>query len=286
MTVTPDHTLHVVTWTRLWPVPAAGQPSPVRELFHVSSTDHGRTFGARSTIDPGNQNHQHPPVIASDPKTGELYVAWTAHPDAMNLAPGYTASLNVYFRSSTDGGKTWSDKKMLNDDPPGKANHIDPGIAVAPNGRIDVAWYDSRNNPGPLGNAVDNGLNDVYYTYSTDAGRTFAPNIRISDRSADRSIGVWSNNIDQRLDVGVTATNDGAYFAWSDDRNANPQFQPEDVYTASVKLDGEPSPIPSSSKSTPAWLAIGAGLAIGLGVAMVFAWLRSRLAGRAVPVPA
>jgi hypothetical protein len=196
------------------------------------------------------------------------------------------APLNVYFRSSTDGGKTWSDKKMLNDDPPGRANHIDPGIAVAPNGRIDVAWYDSRNNAGPLGNAVDNGLNDVYYTYSTDAGRTFVPNIRISDRSADRSIGVWSNNIDQRLDVGVTATNDGAYFAWSDDRNANPQFQPEDVYTASVKLDGEPSPIPSSSKSTPAWLAIGAGLAIGLGVAMVFAWLRSRLAGRAVPVPA
>jgi hypothetical protein len=288
LTVTPDGVLHVVTWVRLWPVPATGQPSPVRELFHVSSSDHGKTFSPHHVIDPGNQQHEHPPVIASDPKTGTLYVAWSAQPDPMNLAPGYKAALEVYFRSSTDGGHTWSAKKMLNDDDPTRANHIDPGIAVAPNGRIDVAWYDSRNNPGPLGDRTETGLNDVYATYSTDGGRTFARNVRISDRSADRSLGVWANNIDQRLDVGVASSNDGAYFAWSDDRNANPAFQPEDVYMATMKLDGEPPLVVSSSSGTPAGLALAAGLAIGLGVAMVGAWwwVRARPVGRGVAAPA
>lgn len=279
LSVTPDGVLHAVTWTRVFPPPATGQLNPVRDLFHVSSSDHGKTF-TRTLIDPGNQNHEHPPVLASDPKTGALYVAWSAQPDAMNQVAGYNKDLDVYFRASTDGGKTWTDKKTLNDDGPGKANQIDPGIAVAPNGRIDVAWYDSRNNPGTLGNRTETGLNDVYYTYSTDGGKSFAPNLRVSDRSADRSIGVWANNVDQRLDVGVTSSNESAYFAWSDTRNANRDFQPEDVYMASGKLTGTAAPATAEEKKAPAWLAIGAGMALGLGVAMTLAWMRRRFSGR------
>ena len=285
MTVTPDGVLHAVTWTRVFPPNPAGQPNPVRELFHVSSADRGRTFGARNTIDPGNQQHEHPPVIASDPRTGDLYVAWAAQPDAMNQAQGYNADLEVYFRSSSDGGKTWSPKKTLNDDGLGRANQIDPGIAVAPNGRIDVAWYDSRTNPGTLGNRTETGFNDVYYTFSTDGGETFAPNVRISDRSADRSIGVWANNVDQRLNVGVASSDESAYVTWSDTRNANRDFQPEDVYMATVKLDGPAVPVVDTSEDAPAWLAIGAGFALGLGVAMVLALLRLRSASRG-PEPA
>lgn len=245
----------------------------------MSSSDHGKTYSPRTTIDPGNQQHEHPPVIASDPTTGALYVAWSAQPDANNQAAGYQGPLNVYFRSSTDGGKTWSDKLTLNDNPPGRANHIDPGIAVAPNGRIDVGWYDSRNNPKPLAQRTETGLNDVYATYSVDGGRTFAKNVRVSDRRADRSIGVWANNIDQRLDVGVASSDDSAYFTWSDTRNANRTFQPEDIYTASVKMYGnEPVIATSADEGAPAWLAVGAGLAIGMGVAMVGLYLFFRSA--------
>ncbi|MGH9277981.1 MAG: exo-alpha-sialidase, partial [Acidimicrobiales bacterium] len=263
LTVTPDGVVHAVTWVRVWPVPPTGQPNPVRELFHVSSADKGGTFSERHVIDPGNQQHEHPPVLASDARTGALYVAWSAQPDAMNQVPDYKADLEVYFRSSTDGGRTWSAKKTLNDDGLGKANQIDPGIAVAPNGRVDVAWYDSRLNPGPLAQRTETGFNDVYYTYSTDGGATFAPNLRVSDRSADRSIGVWANNIDQRLDVGVASSNDAAYVAWQDTRDANREFQPEDVYMTSVRLNGTVAVTATESSGTPAWLAVGAGLAIG-----------------------
>ena len=46
-------------------------------------------------------------------------------------------------------------------------------MSVAPNGRIDVAWNDTRNS-GVLN------VSELYYTYSTDSGETFAPNIAVS----------------------------------------------------------------------------------------------------------
>lgn len=282
LTVTPDGVVHAVTWTRVFPPTPTGQVNPVRELFHVSSADRGRTF-ERHTIDPGNQQHERPPVVASNPATGALYVAWASQPDAANGVPGYSADLEIYFRSSIDGGRTWSEKLTLNDDGRGRANQNEPGIAVAPNGRVDVAWYDGRHSPAPLANRTEIGFNDVYYTYSVDGGRTFAPNIRVSDRSADRSIGVWANNIDQRNSVGVASSNESAYFAWSDTRHADPQFEPEDVYTAAVKLSGSAAPDLVGPADLPAWVVISAGFAGGLGLAMSLVWWRSRSFG-ATPV--
>jgi hypothetical protein len=276
----------VVTWTRVWPVPPAGQQNPVRELFHVSSADFGKTFSSRHVVDPCNQAHEHPPVLASDPKSGQLYVAWAAQPDAMNGAPEYRADLEVYFRSSADGGQTWTDKKLLNDDPKGRANQIDPGISVAPDGRIDVAWYDGRLNPGPLAHRTETGLNDVYFTYSTDGGTSFAPNMRVSDRSADRSIGVWANNVDQRLNVGITSSNAAAYIVWSDTRNANREFQPEDVYAASVRFDDGAGSSAGPERSVPGWLVLAAGAAVGLGVSTVLGLVAIRRARGTTPATA
>lgn len=280
MTVGPNGVLHVVYWTRVFPSPPKDQPNPVRPIYEIASIDHGRTFGPRYLVDAGNQNSQHPPEVASDPKTGALYVAWAAQPDANNGSKTYSMNSNIYFRSSTDGGRTWSAKKTLNDDGPDNANHSNPGLSVAANGRIDVAWYDGRNSPVPYSTKTELGFNDVYYTHSTDGGKTFAPNIRVTDRSSDRSVGVFANNIDQRLNVGVASSDQAAYFAWQDSRNATPDFQAEDVYMATVKLDGEPSPLATASIGAPAWL-VGGGVAVGLGalglvLTMVALWLRRR----------
>jgi hypothetical protein len=254
---------------RLWPIPATGTPDPVRPIYHVSSSDHGKTWSSRTVIDPGNQHHEHPPIIVSDPKTNALYVAWAGNADPMNEAQGFNGDMEIFFRSSTDGGKTWTDRLLLNDDPKGKANQIDPGISVAPNGRIDVAWYDGRLSTLPVTGDTENGFNDVYATSSYDGGKTFTPNVRVSDRSSDRSIGVWSNNVDQRLNVGISSSNDAMYVAWQDTRNANRDFQPEDVYMASVKLDDAYIAAARSSSHVPPLLALGAGLALGLGIAAV-----------------
>lgn len=40
----------------------------------------------------------------------------------------------------------------------------------------------------------------------------------MNDRGIDRSKGVWSNNIDSKFNVGVTATGDNVFFAWQDTR--------------------------------------------------------------------
>ncbi|MDQ4089354.1 MAG: glycoside hydrolase, partial [Actinomycetota bacterium] len=162
---------------------------------HLSSTDQGRRWTDAVEVDPGNQRSgsPRPHVLAADPRTGTLYTAWYSNTEPNNLAPAYEGDLEIFFRRSTDGGRTWGQRVVLNDDRPGKANQFLPGIAVAPNGRVDVAWYDGRLSPKPRAGGTggnETGFQDVYATSSTDQGVTFGPNLRITDRSIDRSVGV------------------------------------------------------------------------------------------------
>ena len=54
--------------------------------------------------------------------------------------------LDVAFARSEDGGLTWSEKVRVNDDPEGNGAWQWFGtMSVAPNGRIDVIWNDTRN---------------------------------------------------------------------------------------------------------------------------------------------
>ena len=147
-----------------------------------------------------------------------------------------------------------------------RANHAHPGMAVAPDGRVDIAWYDGRLSPKPPVNVGDEaGLQDVFMASSTDGGRTFGPNVRITDRSVDRSIGVWSNNVNSAAPVGIASTDDAVYVAWQDSRNGNVLTQAEDVYVAAARL----GPAEKRSGETPRWLLAAAGLAGGMALAML-----------------
>lgn len=264
--VTADGVVHVAYWTRAYPTPAAGQPSPVLPILLANSTDHGKTFSKGTLIDPGNQRYEFPPVIAADPASGNLYVAWSGNADPMNKAPGFVGDLDIFFRSSPDGGKTWSARKVLNDDTGVQQNHMAPGLAVAPNGRIDVAWYDGRLSPSPVVDDTEKGFNDVFATSSSDGGKTFTANVRVSDRSSDRSIGVFTNNVDQRINVGVASSNDAMYTTWQDSRNGNAVTQAEDTYEASVKFNSSYIPTVHHSRSVPGWLIFAAGGLLGIGL--------------------
>jgi hypothetical protein len=82
--------------------------------------------------------------------------------------------LDVMFARSTDGGVTWSTPVRVNDDPQGIAAYQWFGtMSVAPNGRIDVIWNDTRNNPGGYDS-------ELYYSYSTDTGVTWSTNEPLS----------------------------------------------------------------------------------------------------------
>ena len=90
------------------------------------------------------------------------------------IPPGRNTT-DVMFVRSTDGGLTFSAPVKVNDDPvnPNKW-HWFGTFAVAPNGRLDAVWYDTRN-------AANNTDSQLFYSFSTDAGMTWAPNVAVSN---------------------------------------------------------------------------------------------------------
>src|SRR5262245_45987178 len=87
---------------------------------------------------------------------------------------GFATGSDVMFVRSTDGGRTFSAPRRINDDPINHAKwHWFGSLSVAPNGRIDVAWYDSRRAP-------NNTTSQLFYSYSLDGGNTWSPNVALS----------------------------------------------------------------------------------------------------------
>jgi len=188
----------------------------------------------------------------------------------------------IMFRSSVDGGTTWSPSKTVNDDAPmPNIQHYNPGISVAPNGRLDLAWYDFRNSPtpefeGPGGNA--GGMNDIYSASSFDRGATFTPNVKVNDRIIDRSIGVWSNNAHSQTSVAVTSSDTTTYVAWQDSRNGNAVNNVEDIYFAAVQ-HARPAlrtADDADQDDVPGWMVVASAAAVGMGVTVLLGLVVNR----------
>src|ERR1043166_7214055 len=75
---------------------------------------------------------------------------------------GFTTGSDVIFVRSTDGGSSFSTARRINDDPVNHAKwHWFGTLSVAPNGRIAVVWFDTRN-------ASNNVTSQLFYSYSID----------------------------------------------------------------------------------------------------------------------
>jgi hypothetical protein len=91
------------------------------------------------------------------------------------LPTGSRDGSDVMFVRSSDGGHTFSAPVRVNDDPVNSSKwHWFGTLSVAPNGRIDSVWLDSRN-------AANNTDSQLFYSYSTDGGVTWAPNVAVSN---------------------------------------------------------------------------------------------------------
>ena len=124
--------------------------------------------------------------------------------------------LDVMFARSTDGGVTFSSPIKINDDAGTSAYQWFGTMSVAPNGRIDVIWLDTRDNPGTV-------LSALYYSNSSDGGLTWSQNERLSDYF-DPHVG-WpqQNKMGDYFDM-VSDIN-GANLAWAATFNGE-----QDVY--------------------------------------------------------
>src|SRR5438093_2187721 len=81
-----------------------------------------------------------------------------------SVVPSGRSTTDVMFVRSTDGGSTFSAPRRINDDAVNPSKwHWFGTFAVAPNGRLDAVWYDTRN-------AANNTDSQLFYSFRPDAG--------------------------------------------------------------------------------------------------------------------
>ena len=124
---------------------------------------------------------------------------------------------DVIFSKSNDGGLTFSAPIRINDDLSEINNQWLGTISVAPNGRIDVVWLDTRDDITGMD------LSALYYSYSINQGNTWSVNEKLSD-SFDPHVGYPNQNkMGDYFDM--ESDNIGAHLAWANTLNGE-----QDVY--------------------------------------------------------
>ncbi len=230
-------------------------PSPPSGLYLSQTSDQGTTFEVRQ-IQPGDSANTGAtgPMLSWSPAGGEagsLHLVWEGK------EPITQGDRDVLYRRSLDGGATWSDSAVINDDDPALLyGQYHPNLSVAPDGRLDLVWWDQRDAAGAFGT-------DVYYAYSADAGVTWSPNQRMTDQLIDRTIGIWTPGTggDVRQPPGIASSDAMAYVVWDDTRNGTQVTQTQDLYASSAQFE------PLAATGIPQ--AVGYALAVVIGVGVV-----------------
>jgi hypothetical protein len=148
---------------------------------------------------------------------------------------------DIMFSRSTDGGMTFSSPQRITDDPVNENKwHWFGTLAVAPNGRIDSVWLDTRN-------AANNTDSQLFYSWSTDGGVTWAPNVAVSNPFTPFEGYPVQNKIGDYITI--VSDNTGGDVAYPATFNFNPNSgqHEEDVYYVRVSPSGVPTPTPTQT---------------------------------------
>ncbi len=218
-----------------WPVPAVGPEgqvyigwvrySPPGIMLDVS-TNGGLTWGTdrlvqntafgSAYINPMLLIFSFPAMdvdITSGPHRGNVYIVYT---------DDWYGDADLFFTRSLNGGQTWSAPTRVNDDTPANGcDQFHPWLVCDENGTLHLIFYDRRNDP------LQNLFMDLYYTYSTDAGITWAPNQRLTTVSSNPGLDSLINSGLIGEYNGLAVRNNVIHPVWTDTRNGH-----QDTYTA------------------------------------------------------
>jgi hypothetical protein len=168
---------------------------------------------------------------------GRVYLVWTQEDQ------NESDNTDIMLQHSDNNGATWSAAVKLNDDHTVNSQ-FNPAIALDQStGNVAVSWYDTRNDLGAGGSGDTDGVpNDdfqIWATDSTNGGRTFAPNFRVSRGTSNT---VDADSFFDTGDYTHAAFVGGSFWpAWSDNSNStggNPDgaLHQFDLYTAKVSI--------------------------------------------------
>ena len=120
--------------------------------------------------------------------------------------------LDVMLARSADGGVTWDAPVRVNNDKT-FTSQFQPALAVAANGNVGVAFYDRRNDPSDV-------LTDVYLAISSDSGKSFPTQLRVTTESSLSLPTPIGYRTGYHGDYNhMVASGSNFYLSWADDRN-------------------------------------------------------------------
>ena len=161
-----------------------------------------------------------------------------------SVVPPGRSTTDVMFVRSTDGGSTFSSPHKVNDDPVNPSKwHWFGTFSVAPNGRLDAVWYDTRN-------AANNTDSQLFYSWSTDGGVTWAPNVQVSNSFNPFEGYPNQSKIGDYITIVSDSTGGNVAYAATFNFNPNRGQHEEDVYYVRVSPSGGGTPTPTPT-ATP-----------------------------------
>jgi hypothetical protein len=200
-------------------------------ILMAKSTDNGASFGPESLVleypdfSPTDffYDYAQPatcswPQLAVGPE-GNLYLAWHKY------VADYDRDLN--FMRSTDSGVTWSSVMTIAST---TRDQFWPTLAVTQSGRVDLVWYDRRDDPS-------NRLLDLYYTSSADEGVTFDSSItKVTTATSSTSVPVTDSVLYFGDYIQLVVTGDDAALpVWTDTRVGN-----QEIFIAPITQEAAP----------------------------------------------
>ncbi len=249
-----------------------GPPFPGRyQLVLARSLDRGKTW-AESVVDRELRPiHRFvvffPPspslAVAAD---GRIYAAFH------DQRPAGGADVMLWTLATGERSR-WQGPRRVNDTPAGERSwQYLPKLSLAPDGRLDVLYYDRRSDP------KRNVMNQVSLQSSSDHGKTFSRAIPLASRAFDSRIGFGAKeglpDLGSRL--GLVSVERYALGLWTDTRSGTPATQKQDLAAVAVAVTKTGRP---SAASEDALRYGGIVLIVGgLGLALMAAARR-----RAVP---
>jgi hypothetical protein len=190
-----------------------------------TSEDGGATFGPTSVVAADLPVPQliiadlgPTPGFAADARSGRLYAAWDA---------GRGEARNCYVAASDDGGRTWSRAVTVG---PTKGEQVLPAVSVAPDGRVDVLFYDRSRSEF---------LQEAVLASSSDGGRTFRWTT-VSDGATDSRVGLGAQQgVPMQGDnLALLSRDDDLLAFWADTSRGSQVAPAQDLAVVEVDLGG------------------------------------------------